>query len=455
MPNMARQSHHTVPSFKLYGKGSPIVMKSPFRRAVFAGFLTLLCCIPFRAQQITPVIAVDHGPNAPEQQQKHYVVMVSLDGFRYDYVKKYGAKHILAIGTKGASAPDGMIPSYPSITFPNHYTLVTGLYPEHHGIVANSFYDPARKETYSYRNPKTSSDGSWYGGVPVWSLAEKQGMRSACFFWPGSEAEIAGERPSYYLHFDNKIDDNRRIDQVITWLKLPPEQRPHFITLYYSDVDHAGHEHGPNSPQVAEAVRHVDELIGRLEKELDGLHMPIDLIVVADHGMERVQGDWITLDKYVSFDKVETVGSLLYPPTEADADRIYKKLRAADAGFLVYRRAQMPAELHYNSNPREGDPVIVAKGPYMIRAVAPPVGRPDNLPAGEHGYNPYEMTSMRAIFFAEGPDIRPGIAVKPFENVNVFPVVVKILGLESPRIDGSLNVLSPILAPSLTEEAQH
>ena len=425
------------------------------RRALLAYLLGLLGCAPLLAQEITPVIAVDHGPNAPDQQQKHYVVMVSLDGFRYDYAKKYGARHILTIGTKGASAPEGMIPSYPSLTFPNHYTLVTGLYPEHHGIVANSFYDPERKEVYSYRDATTVTDGSWYGGVPLWSLAEKEGMRTACFFWPGSEAEIAGERPSYYLHFDNKIDDNKRIDQVVAWLKLPPEQRPHFITLYYSNVDHEGHEHGPNSPQVAEAVKHADELIGRLEKELDDLHLQIDLIVVADHGMEKVQGDWITLDKYAALDGVETVGSLLYPQTEADAVRIYKKLRAADAGFLVYRRAQVPAELHYNSNPREGDPVVIPKGPTLIRATAPPAGQNDFLPVGEHGYSPYDMPSMRAIFFAEGPDIRRGVTLKPFENVNVFPLVTKILGLESPKVDGSANVLSTILVTAPPEEAQH
>ena len=431
-------------------------MKSLFRRAIFAGFLALLCFTHVGAQEITPAIAVNHGSNTPEQQQKHYVVMVSLDGFRYDYARKYGARHILAIAAKGASAPDGMIPSYPSLTFPNHYTLVTGLYPEHHGIVANSFYDPGRKETYSYHDPKTTGDGSWYGGVPLWSLAEKQGMRSACLFWPGSEAEIAGERPSYYLHFDNKIDENKRIDQVIAWLKLPGEQRPHFITLYYSAVDHAGHEHGPGSPQVAEAVKHVDELIGRLQEELDRLHLPIDLIVLADHGMERVQGDWITLDKYVSLDNVQTVGSLLYPQTEADALRIYKKLRAADAGFLVYRRDKVPAELHYNSNPREGDPVVVARGPSLIRATSPSTtGHAESSPMGEHGYNPYEMTSMRALFVAKGPDIRPGVTVKPFENVNVFPAVAKMLELDAPKTDGSLNVLSSILTPSATEGERH
>ena len=147
-----------------------------------------------------------------------------------------------------------MIPSYPSLTFPNHYTLVTGLYPEHHGIVANSFYDPIRKQRYSYNDPATSSDGSWYGGTPLWVLAEKQGMRSACFFWPGSEAEIDGGRPTYYLKFDDHFPDAKRIEQVIAWLRMPAGQRPHFITLYYSNVDHAGHQYGPDSPQTAAAV---------------------------------------------------------------------------------------------------------------------------------------------------------------------------------------------------------
>ena len=146
-----------------------------------------------------PVIEVPNPPNTAAQQAKHYVVLVSLDGFRYDYATKYGAKNLLAMAARGASAPDGMIPSYPSVTFPNHYTIVTGLYPDHHGIVANTFYDPARKETYSLTDPKTTGDGSWYGGTPLWVLAEQQGMRAACFFWPSSDAEIQGKRPSYYL----------------------------------------------------------------------------------------------------------------------------------------------------------------------------------------------------------------------------------------------------------------
>jgi predicted AlkP superfamily pyrophosphatase or phosphodiesterase len=406
-------------------------------------FLGLICVA--RAQ-MAPVITVDHGPNAAAQIDKHYVVLVSLDGFRYDYAKKYGATHLLAIAAHGASVPQGMIPAYPSLTFPNHYTIVTGLYPEHHGIVGNSFYDPARKERYSYTNPQTNADGSWYGGTPLWSLAEQQGMRTACFFWPGSEAEIAGQRPSFYLHFDNSVPDPSRIEQVIAWLKLPPEQRPHFITLYYSQVDHAGHEFGPDSPQTAAAVKQVDTLMGTLEKDLNALHLPIDLIIVSDHGMEKIQGGWIDLDKFTSLEGFSTVGSFLYAPDEQAATVAYNKLKAADASFMVYRRANVPAELHYSTNPREGDPVIVARGPYAIRAQGPGSDREDRAPeVGNHGFDPFMMPNMKAVFFAEGPDIRHGVALKPFENVNVYPLIVKILGLTSPPVDGSLNVLGGIL----------
>ena len=419
---------------------------------LFLACLLYAVCSLAQTPQSIPVITADNGPNAFVQEQKHYVVLVSLDGFRYDYAKKYGATHLLALAKEGASAPDGMIPSYPSLTFPNHYTLVTGLYPEHHGIVANDFYDEQRQERYSHKDPKTNSDGSWYGGTPLWVLAEKQGMRSACFFWPGSEAAIQNVRPSYYLHFDDRFPDERRIEQVISWLKLPEDKRPHFITLYYSNVDHAGHDYGPGSPQVAEAVRHVDALIGKLHAGLDALHLPIDLIIVSDHGMARVEGSWINLDQYADLSNFTTIDALLYGKSEADVNSAYQKLKAADARFIVYRRAKIPAWLHYDGNPRAGDPIIVPKGPYAIRAHGPSAEQQDHAPkAGEHGYDPREMPEMKAIFFAAGPDIRPGAALKPFENVNVYPFIAKILQLQAPPTDGSLNILSSALTDSARE----
>jgi predicted AlkP superfamily pyrophosphatase or phosphodiesterase len=402
-------------------------------------------------QAIAPVIAVDHGPNAPQQLSKPYVILVSLDGFRYDYAKKYHADHLLALATQGASAPEGMLPSYPSITFPNHYTIVTGLYPEHHGIVANEFYDPARKQTYSYSMVgKDLADGTWYGGTPLWVLAEQQRMRSASFFWVGSEADIQGIRPSYYLRFDGKFPNGKRVEQVLAWLHLPPEQRPHMITLYFSDTDSAGHRYGPDSPQVADAVRELDAEIGKLEDGIKESRLAVDLIVLADHGMAAVKGKPIDLDHF-GLDTshfAPIVDSALYPKSEGDAQKAYEAMRGKSDKFTVYRRAQVPAYLHFDSNPREGDPVIVANGPYYINATADPNGR--GAPVGMHGFDVTRMPEMKALFVAAGPDIRPGVALEPFENVNVYPLIAKILGLDitslkTGPIDGKLGSLEGIL----------
>ena len=431
-------------------------------RAAFAGFalaLGLAATLNLAAQATgpdpaLPVIHVDNGVNSPAARKAHYVVLVSLDGFRWDYAKRDNAVHLLALGKKGVWAPEGMLPSFPSLTFPNHFTIVTGLYPEHHGLVANSFYDETRHARYAINDPKAVTDGSWYSGVPLWSLAESQGMRSACFFWPGSEAKIAGYLPTYYLHFDDKIDDEARIAQVLAWLQLPEDVRPHFITLYYSEPDHEGHEFGPDAPETHAAIHKVDDLVGKLKTGLDATGLPIDLVVVSDHGMVKVQGGWITLDQLTNLEGIDAAGPLMYPANDSDAERIYAQLRHASPDFTVYRRKNVPADLHYNENPREGDPVVVATGPYAIRAHGPPNGKPDHAPTvGMHGFDPHTMPEMKASFFAAGPDILPGKTVKPFENVNLYPWLAHLLGLTPPKTDGSLNILAGTLRDGGAEPA--
>jgi predicted AlkP superfamily pyrophosphatase or phosphodiesterase len=415
-------------------------------RAAFLFALLLLVNARVFAQNSGKVIEVANPPNATAQQAKPYVVLVSLDGFRYDYVKKYTAPNITAMAARGASAPDGMIPSYPSTTFPNHLALITGLYPEHHGIVANIFYDPAQQQRYAYSDPAAVQDGSWYSGVPLWSLAEQNQMRAACYFWPGSEAEIAGKRPSYYLKFDPTIPNDQRIEQVLAWLRLPPAQRPHFITLYMAEVDGAGHEHGPDSKETANAVKFVDAEVGKLIAGLDALHLSIDLFVLADHGMESTSGNWINLDQFADLSQFKSAGPLMYAPAAADAERAYQSLKGASDKFKVYRRADVPSELHYDSNPRAGDPVVIATGPYSIRARTPASGDPNKPPSvGQHGYDPRVLPSMKALFVATGPDIRGGVTVQSFENVNVYPLIAQILGLPIRKIDGDLKVLQIVL----------
>jgi predicted AlkP superfamily pyrophosphatase or phosphodiesterase len=405
------------------------------------------------AQDVAPVIHVANPLNLVEQQSKHYVVLVSLDGFRYDYPKEYGTPHLDAMAKDGVSTPTGMYPSYPSVTFPNHWTLVTGLRPEHHGIVANSFFDPLRDAakdpthgTYWMADPVSSIDGSWYGGTPLWVLAEQQGMRSACFFWPGSEAAIQGVRPSYYMKYDDKFDDEKRIDQVIAWLKLPADQRPHFITLYYANTDHSGHKYGPDAPETRDQVHHVDELVGELREKLKATGLAVDLIVTADHGMAKLDPKPIILDEFAEVlkdpKKFDTRAELVYAKTEADAERAYEEFRAhPDPRFTAYRRLDVPKELEYSASAREGDPVIVMHGAYAISVH--PSTRP--APVGSHGFPPHQVPQMKAIFFAEGPDVAAGVVLPSFDNIDVYPFVVKLLGLESAPVDGTIGPLEKAL----------
>jgi alkaline phosphatase D len=415
--------------------------------------------LPLCAQQAEPIeggnpalplVHVTSEPNSAAAQKAHYVVLVSLDGFRWDYAKLDGAVNLLALGKKGVWAPEGMLPSFPSLTFPNHFTIVTGLYPEHHGLVANGFYDPSKHARYGIFDAKAVRDGSWYSGVPLWSLAESQGMHAACLFWPGSEAEIAGHRPTWYAIFDktqaNDDVQKARIDDAVALLKMPEAERPHFITIYYSEPDHEGHQFGPDAPQTKAAVLKMDAMIGKLRKALDETKLPIDLVVVSDHGMVKEQGDWINLDEFADLSDFETAGPLLYGKTEEDTAQAYDKLKHASSQFVVYRRKDVPAGLDYNQNPREGDPVVIATGPYPIRAHKPTADKPDGPPEpGMHGFDPHKVSEMKASFFAAGPDIVAGKTVAPFENVNLYPWIAHMLGLQPGKTDGSLNVLAGTL----------
>ena len=310
------------------------------RRPIFSALLLALCLFaaPFGAQgqgtafnPALPLTHVDNGPNSAWAQSQHYLVLVSLDGFRWDYAARDNATHLLALGKAGVWAPQGMLPSYPSLTFPNHYTLVTGLYPEHHGIVANNFLDPARNARYSMYDKQATNDGSWYGGVPLWSLAEGQGMRTACLLWVACEAKIAGFLPSYYATYDGKTQatpqaEQARIDDAITLLHLPAADRPHFIAIYFSEPDHTSHEFGPDARETRASALRMDALVGKLHAALATTGLPIDLVVVSDHGMAKSQGAWISLDQFADLSAFDAVGDLLYGKTEEDRDRVYNQL---------------------------------------------------------------------------------------------------------------------------------
>jgi alkaline phosphatase D len=377
---------------------------------------------------------------AQSPRPKPYVILVSLDGFRYDYAEKYQAKNLLAIRDAGASAK-ALIPSFPSVTFSNHLSIITGLYPEHHGIVMNRFYDPARDAEYS--NSKTAPDGSWYSGKPLWVLAEQQHVKSASMFWPASDAEIDGTRPSYWSPYDGAFPDEQRVQRALDWLKLPEAERPHFITVYFSDVDTAGHNYGPDSEEVRHAVGKLDAMVGNLWRGIKDTSLPVDLIVVSDHGMQSVSGT-INLSDYADLSKVRVINEGPFAMIYAHDQNIYNALKNKSPDFDVYWRTETPKHLHFNENPRSGDILVLLNKPMSLINNPPP----QTLNPGRHGFDPDHFETMRGIFYAIGPNIRPHTKIKPFVNVNIYPFIAEILGLKITKpIDGRQKVLQPIYRP--------
>lgn len=396
--------------------------------------------------------------NRPEQQTKPYVVLISIDGFRWDLADKYNARFLKKMRDAGVQA-SAMQPSYPSLTFPNHYAIITGLYPAHHGLVDNYFYDPHKKASYKVSDVNAVTDGSWYGGVPLWVLAEKSGMLTASYYWVGSEAAIDSVRPTYYYKYNEKIPMERRISQAKSWLELPETQRPHLITFYFPEVDHMEHQYGVDAPQTAAAVRLVDQSIQRLYDSLTSTGLPINFIVLSDHGFANLDST-----KYLSAPVLDTNlylmrgGSALvhiYAKDKTNTkasmkslDKLYKSLKSKTNThhnhYKVYKATRTPAHWHYRAKDdphgRIGDILLVPDPPYSFS-----FGGKKQL--GAHGFD-NRLSDMQATFYAWGPAFREHLKIKSFPNVAVYPLICKILGLTiapQQKIDGKLKVLSPIL----------
>lgn len=394
--------------------------------------------------------AADQGRvNDPSRQDAPYVVLLSMDGFRYDYLDRYPTPALMRLAAEGVRA-DRMIPVFPSKTFPTHYTVATGMYAENHGLVGNRYWAPDKGALYDMGDREKVEDGSWYRGEPIWVTAERQGMLSASYFFVGSEADVGGVRPTYWHRYDGSVSDQERVDGVLAWLALPSEERPHMITMYFSDLDNAGHEYGPDSPQVEEAVQAVDGAIERLMSGIAALPYgdQVYVVVVADHGMLRAEADRaqpIDLDLFPGVRMVEggPYASLLVEeggPVRAMAVR--DSLRAMLPEAQVWLREEVPARFHYSSDPRIGDIVILADP----GATVVPAGRVPSRDSFTHGWD-NAIPEMGAIFLARGPGIAPGQRIEAFESVNVYPFVADILGLTpNPDMDGRLDVLAPVLS---------
>lgn len=379
------------------------------------------------------------------QERRPILVLVSFDGWRTDYTDRMDAPNLRALAARGVRSR-ALIPSFPTKTFPNHYTIVTGLYPEHHGIVGNNIADPEYPARFT-QTSDTAKEGRWWGGEPLWVTAIRQGLRASSMFWPGSEAPIQGVRPTAWRPFDDKVPNADRVSQVLEWLALPRDEQPSFVTLYFSDVDHAGHDFGPDSPELREAAHRLDEALGQLVAGIQrlGLIDRVTLVVISDHGMSPTSdARTIFLDDYLNLDTVDVVDwtpVAALVPRGRSVDETYRALRGRHASMAVYRREQIPGRLHYSHNPRIAPVIGIARDGWTITSHA---RRADDLAkgrkhAGDHGYDP-EAKSMRALFVAAGPHIRKNTIVPEIENIHVYDFLCRVLGLTAAKNDGDAKV---------------
>jgi len=415
-------------------------------------FLLLVVCTGSLSAQITDTVQkiISGRTNSPQQEKKPYVIFISADGFRHDLADRYHATHLQALRAEGVAAAS-MTPAFPSVTFPNHYTLATGLSPAHHGLVDNTFYDPKKGKGYRINDRAAVTDSSWYGGTPLWVLAEQQHMLSASFFWVGSEAAVDGVRPTYYYLFNDRIPLNTRLEAVKDWLTMPEAQRPHLILFYLSQVDHAEHLYGPESKETEAAVHLVDDCVGKMVKIVDSLKLPVNFVFVSDHGM--VQVDTAHGIYPASLDTVQfkvTFGETmihLYAKDKNDISAEYEALKKEagapeTSGFEVYLASEVPDRWHYSRKDdrygRIGDIVLVARAPRVFAV------RGRRINPGAHGFD-NALPDIGATFYAWGPAFRQQ-SIPAFENVNVYPLIAQILGLTITQpIDGSLKTLGGTL----------
>ncbi len=377
--------------------------------------------------------------------QKTTVLLISLDGFRWDYFDRVNTPNLDQLRNKGVQAK-GLVPVFPSKTFPNHYSIVTGLFPENHGIVSNSMFDPVFRERFTITDANATTDGKWWEGEPIWVTAHKQGLKSATMFWPGSDAAIQGVRPTYYRKYDGRLPHTERVKQILTWLKLPLEQRPSFLTFYLEDVDTAGHSYGPSSIAVDNAIRAVDQTVGKLLKGIEelGLGDSINIIITSDHGMAELSLDRrIILSDYIDTNDVyinEISMVLSLNPKDGKLETVYQQLKDKHPHFKIYKKEEMPEGLHYRKHRRIGQLIGLADEGWTF------VIHSDykSIYAGSHGYDP-KLTSMHGIFVAQGPAFKVGSKVPAFANIHIYALMCQILGLTPAPNDGKLEAVQNLL----------
>jgi ectonucleotide pyrophosphatase/phosphodiesterase family protein 5 len=406
---------------------------------IVCALLLLSACTP---SSIKPT--VNSIENSEQKAQKPYVLLISLDGFRWDYVDKYKPV-FLSYFAKNSAHLKSLRPSFPTKTFPNHLSIVTGSYPQHHGIVANRFYAPELDKTYNIKDPEAVTNSDFYWRKPLWVIAEEQDMRSASYFWPSSEAAINGVRPSHFKKYDHNAAHQERIDGILAWYQLPVNERPQLVTSYFHDIDSAGHEFGQDSKALIAAINKVDDSIRQLIEKVRTLDFDVNIVLVSDHGMDDYPPEnyeylphWLN-DEY----RVVATNPIVHiyengRSTHTLAQTV-KSLNQQAKHYQCYQYQDIPAKFNASKTNRLGDITCLTDKDWGI-------GFTGRMSPGNHGWSQFDTTDMDGIFYAQGPAFKTAYQLDTVENVNIMPLLAHILGLDiTTPIDGKLQRMQPLL----------
>ncbi len=382
-------------------------------------------------------------------QNSPYLILLSFDGFRWDYASDKLTPNLKYIEENGVKALS-LKPGFPSNTFPNHISIVTGLYPQNHSIISNSIYDKYFEEYYSLADTAAVRNPKWYKGEMIWETAKRQGVITASYFWPGSELNLEYRRPNYFEYYDHNRDYFVRVDGVLNWLKSDYSNRPRFITLYFDLVDTYGHKFGPNSDSTNKAVQFVDSVLGYLLNGLNKLNFKdsVNLIVLSDHGMTGIDSKRvINIEEIISNDKIKIFGkgsTMHLYGEEADLEKAYANLQKNQKNFSFYRRSEIPDYFNFKNNHLIGDIFILADVGWSL-ITNKDLKRTDNYSGGNHGFDNNHI-DMHGIFYAMGPSFKKGYKFGTVENIHIYPLMCKILNIiPNQSIDGELKKIEFIL----------
>ncbi|KAF4537122.1 Type I phosphodiesterase/nucleotide pyrophosphatase/phosphate transferase [Lasiodiplodia theobromae] len=398
-------------------------------------------------------------------------ILISLDGFRADFLQRNLTPTMQSFIDQGVSPPY-MNPSFPSVTFPNHWTLATGLYPEAHGIVGNTFWDPEFEQDFYYTHIEVSMQSKWWGGNPLWATAESQGIRTAVHMWPGSEAHVGEYEPAHLDKYNGSEKLSVKVDRILGFLDLPgpdsphalgDQPRPQLIAAYVPNVDADGHRYGPNSTEIRGTITAVDTMLGNLFKGLEDRNLTniVNVVIVSDHGMATTDiSRLIQLEDLIDPSLIEHIDGWplygLWPKNPDNLDRLYQELKLKaehNPNIEVYLRDfNMPERYHFASNSRIAPLWIVPKAGWAI-VTKDEFDVEQGLqtgaayqPHGLHGYD-HEHPLMRAIFLARGPAFphQPGSRLEPFQNIQLYNIICDSLGIEPAPNNGTLRLpLKPV-----------